>query len=326
MKKILIATHGKMASGVKYTAELILGDMAEITTIDAYVDPEADIEKEMEVFFASADAEEQVFVFTDLQGGSVNQKLLKYTENPNVILFTGFNFPLLVQILMTEEKVEREELEELLEESRQEMKIMSLAEERKNAENHVPEEKKEKLIEASEESFYYPNSSASIAALRVDDRLIHGQVAMTWTRQLKVKGIIVANDEAAFDQTQKMALKMAAPDGVKVLIKSVKEVIRILNRPEAEKMRILVLTKTIQDAVAVRENVNAIDFLNIGNAGRFDGVDMSEKKMISSTIMLTEKETDALKKLVKLDAKTCLQQVPNDECRMASDVIEKMGL
>ena len=45
MKQILIATHGKMASGIRYTAELIVGKMAEITTIDAYVTPEDNVEK-----------------------------------------------------------------------------------------------------------------------------------------------------------------------------------------------------------------------------------------------------------------------------------------
>lgn len=323
MRKVLIATHGKMASGVKYTAELILGEMAEITTIDAYVDPEADVEKQMEAFFAAAPAGEQVFVFTDLQGGSVNQKLLKYTENPDVMLITGFNLALLVQMLMTEERVGREEVLEMLEEARQEMQIMSLA-------NENPEEKPEKNEEKeeryAENKYSYSDSQASVAALRVDDRLIHGQVAMTWTRQLKVQGIIVANDEAAADQTQKMALQMAAPGGVRVLIKPVNEVIRVLNRPEAAKMRILVLTKTVADAVKVRENVGAVEFLNVGNAGRFDGVDMAEKKMISSTIMLTETETEALKKLAALDPGACLQQVPNDERRLVTDVIEKMGL
>lgn len=328
MRKVLIATHGKMASGVKYTAELILGEMAEITTIDAYVDPETDIEKQMEAFFESAPDGEQVFVFTDIQGGSVNQKLLKYAENPDVVLVTGFNLPLLMQMVMTEDHVSKEELQELLEEARQEMKLMSLTEEHTedDTKKQNEEEQQTEQKEIAETEFLYPDSKASVAALRVDERLIHGQVAMTWTRQLKVKGIIVANDEAAADQTQKMALTMAAPEGVRVLIKPVKEVVRVLNRPEAEKMRILVLTKNVQDAVTIRENVGAIEFLNIGNAGRFDGVEMSEKKMISSTIMLNEKEIEALKRLAKLDPKACLQQVPNDERRLASEVIEKMAL
>ena len=52
MKQILIATHGKMASGIRYTAELIVGKMDEITTIDAYVTPEDNVEKKFEEYFA----------------------------------------------------------------------------------------------------------------------------------------------------------------------------------------------------------------------------------------------------------------------------------
>ena len=48
MKQILIATHGKMASGIRYTAELIVGKMDEITTIDAYVTPEDNVEKKFD--------------------------------------------------------------------------------------------------------------------------------------------------------------------------------------------------------------------------------------------------------------------------------------
>ena len=79
MKQILIATHGKMASGIRYTAELIVGKMAEITTIDAYVTPEDNVEKKFEEYFAQHE-NDRIFVFTDLMGGSVNQKLLGYND------------------------------------------------------------------------------------------------------------------------------------------------------------------------------------------------------------------------------------------------------
>ena len=52
MKQILIATHGKMASGIRYTALLIVWKMKEITTIDAYVTPE-DNEKKFKEYCAS---------------------------------------------------------------------------------------------------------------------------------------------------------------------------------------------------------------------------------------------------------------------------------
>ena len=51
MKQILIATHGKMASGIRYTAELIVGQMAEIETIDAYVTPEENVEEKFKEYF-----------------------------------------------------------------------------------------------------------------------------------------------------------------------------------------------------------------------------------------------------------------------------------
>ncbi len=53
MKQILIATHGKMASGIRYTAELIVGELAEITTIDAYVTPEDNVEEQFKEFLRS---------------------------------------------------------------------------------------------------------------------------------------------------------------------------------------------------------------------------------------------------------------------------------
>ena len=274
MKKVLIATHGKMASGMSRTIQLLVGNMAEITTIDAYVEPDDDIETQMSQFFEQA-GEEKIFVFTDIQGGSVNQKLLKYSERKNVVLITGVNIPILIQIMFADDDVTVDELQKMIEEARQELKLVS-------ADGCLVEENKLKKPEN------YENSTAKIAALRIDDRLIHGQVAMTWTKQLKVQGIVVANDEAANDPTQKMALKMAVPAGIKVLIKPVQEAIRMLNHPKAEKMRILVLTRTVKDAVTVRENVGEIGFLNLGNTGRFDGIEASKKQSLSPTIMLTK--------------------------------------
>ena len=89
-------------------------------------------------------------------------------------------------------------------------------------------------------------------------------------------------------------------------------------------MRILVLTRNVRDALAVRKQVGEIEFLNIGNTGRFDGIDVSEKKLLSPTIMLTEEEIRNLKELVAMDPKTCMQQVPNDERKLVKDVINTL--
>lgn len=325
MKQILIATHGKMASGIRYTAELIVGKMAEITTIDAYVTPEDNVEKKFEEYFAQHE-NDRIFVFTDLMGGSINQKLLGYSQKENVTLITGTNLPVLMQVMMADDDVTEEEIQEFIDDAREELQVVDLGGEKKSPakENAAPAAEKSAPKKAPAPQSY-DNSTAKITALRVDDRLIHGQVAMTWTKQLAVQGIVVANDEAANDNTQKMALKMAVPGGIKSLIKPVDEAIRILNNPKASRMRILVLTRTVKDALKIRQSVGEIGFLNVGNTGRFDGIDVSEKLVLTPTIMLTKAEQQALKDLVVLDPKTCMQQVPNDEQKLVKDVLDKLN-
>ena len=342
MKQILIATHGKMASGIRYTAELIVGKMAEITTIDAYVTPEDNVEKKFEEYFAQHE-NDRIFVFTDLMGGSVNQKLLGYSQKENVTLITGTNLPVLMQVMMADDDVTEEEIQEFIDDAREELQVVDFGGGKKSTSEKNAEEDTaqgiENTVQISEGAASYAkksapkkapapqsydNSTAKITALRVDDRLIHGQVAMTWTKQLSVQGIVVANDEAANDNTQKMALKMAVPGGIKSLIKPVDEAIRILNNPKASRIRILVLTRTVKDALKIRQSVGEIGFLNVGNTGRFDGIDVSEKLVLTPTIMLTKAEQQALKELVALDPKACMQQVPNDEQKLVKDILDKL--
>lgn len=342
MKQILIATHGKMASGIRYTAELIVGKMDEITTIDAYVTPEDNVEKRFEEYFAQHE-NDRIFVFTDLMGGSVNQKLLRYSQKENVTLITGTNLPVLMQVMMADDDVTEEEIQEFIDDAREELQVVDFGGGKKSTSEKNAEEDTAQSTENNAQTSEgaasdaeksapkkalapqsYDNSTAKITALRVDDRLIHGQVAMTWTKQLSVQGIVVANDEAANDNTQKMALKMAVPGGIKSLIKPVDEAIRILNNPKASRIRILVLTRTVKDALKIRQSVGEIGFLNVGNTGRFDGIDVSEKLVLTPTIMLTKAEQKALKELVALDPKACMQQVPNDEQKLVKDILDKL--
>lgn len=316
MKQILIATHGKMASGIRYTAELIVGKMAEITTIDAYVTPEDNVEKKFEEYFAQHE-NDRIFVFTDIMGGSVNQKLLGYSQKENVTLITGTNLPVLMQVMMADDDVTEEEIQEFIDDAREELQVVDLGGGKKSttgkhdaesiaqgekitAQTAAPDVEKSAPKKAPAPQSY-DNSTAKITALRVDDRLIHGQVAMTWTKQL------------------------AVPGGIKSLIKPVDEAIRILNNPKASRMRILVLTRTVKDALKIRQSVGEIGFLNVGNTGRFDGIDVSEKLVLTPTIMLTKAEQQALKGLVALEPKTCMQQVPNDEQKLVKDVLDKLN-
>lgn len=161
-----------------------------------------------------------------------------------------------------------------------------------------------------------------IKALRVDERLIHGQVAMAWTRALGVQGIVVANDEAAENEMQKMTLKMAVPEGVKCIIKSVDEAIKLLNNPKASTMKILVLTKTVKDALTLYKQVSEIEYVNIGNAGRFTSGDGTKRTVLCRSVSLTNEELGFLKELVKLAPDTAMQMVPSDEKKLVSEALK----
>ena len=87
-----------------------------------------------------------------------------------------------------------------------------------------------------------------IKMLRIDDRLLHGQVVFMWTKQLNIKGIIVANDELVQDPIQSLAMKLAVPEQIKLLIKSVEEASRLIQDPRSAKMNILLVMKSPADA------------------------------------------------------------------------------
>lgn len=151
-----------------------------------------------------------------------------------------------------------------------------------------------------------------IAQLRVDDRLIHGQVALVWTKELDTPGIVVANDNAASNEMVQMTLKMATPTGKKLLIRSVDDAIKVFNNPKGKGMRMFALTNNVTDALKIAQNVSDIDGINVANVGRFADKSEGETHQVGSTLMLSDKELSALKELTKLDVPVFQQVVPSN--------------
>ena len=102
-----------------------------------------------------------------------------------------------------------------------------------------------------------------ISLVRIDDRLIHGQVAVVWTKHLGVNRILVANDQIVNNEVQKMSLRMAAPDTAKCAIMAVKDAGDVLNDPRSDAMKIMVIVNNAADVTP--EDV--ADFHAIANRG-----------------------------------------------------------
>ncbi|MEA5050034.1 MAG: PTS sugar transporter subunit IIB [Oscillospiraceae bacterium] len=121
-----------------------------------------------------------------------------------------------------------------------------------------------------------------IKHLRIDNRLIHGQVAVTWMRRINADAIAVVNDAVAKDPIQKMALPLAARDA-KVLVLSVDDLIKY--DTEHPDQTLFVIAKFPADALRILESGLKVDEVNVGNAAPVAGTDyvMVEKRSIAAT-------------------------------------------
>lgn len=163
-----------------------------------------------------------------------------------------------------------------------------------------------------------------IKAVRIDERLIHGQVAMTWTKALNLTGIVVANDEAAVNDVQKMTLKMAAPSNVKTIIKNVDGAIHLLQDARSSEMRLLVLVSTVKDAVKLAKAFpTEIELMNVGNTGKMTPPS-PDKKLLTKEVMLTSDEITSLKELIELYPVTSFQATPAMEQRLAKNILKNL--
>lgn len=150
-----------------------------------------------------------------------------------------------------------------------------------------------------------------ITMMRVDDRLIHGQVAVMWSKELQVQRIVVASDGIAANELQVSALKMAAPAGVKAAILPIDKAVGVLNDPRAKDMRILVISNNPEDLWKVAEKIQEKPVLNIANYGRIGG-NLSEKTKVAESVYLTDHDKEVVEKIAGLGIEIIHQPLPSD--------------
>ncbi len=123
--KILIATHGHLADGVKDNLSLFI-DVADVEVINAYADgDEADWLDDVDSFIKGCGEDEIRVIFTDIMGGSVNQKILEHDKPSNVKVIAGFNIALILEVYLSGLKTD-EEIEKAIEGARAQMQLCKL--------------------------------------------------------------------------------------------------------------------------------------------------------------------------------------------------------
>lgn len=155
-----------------------------------------------------------------------------------------------------------------------------------------------------------------IKMTRVDHRLLHGQVAFTWIRQVGADCILIANDAVAKDELRMSVLRMAKPQGVKLVMKSVDDSIKALTSGVTEKYNLFIITESIEDAWRLCKAVPAIRELNIGGVKVEDG-----KRQISEAVFVSDEECARIRELDAAGVHVFVQMTPSERSDEAMKLI-----
>ncbi len=160
-----------------------------------------------------------------------------------------------------------------------------------------------------------------IKHLRIDNRLIHGQVAVTWMRRINADAIAVVNDDVAKDRIQKMALPLAARDA-KVLVLSHQELQDYVK--EHPDVSLFVIAKFPMDALRILESGLEVGEVNVGNAAPIAG---TKYVMVDKSIAATKEDAEVYRKIAELrGGKLMTQTVSTYQPQDFLQLLRKAGL
>ena len=146
----------------------------------------------------------------------------------------------------------------------------------------------------------------NILLTRIDNRLIHGQVGMTWTNSIGANLVLVANDQVAEDTVQQNLMDMAVPPTVDTRYFTLQKTIDIIGRA-AEDQLIFIVVKTPQDALTLVEGSVPIKKINIGNLHYSEG-----KTQITNTVSIDDEDRKSFKKLMEHGVQLEIRGVPTE--------------
>ena len=127
---------------------------------------------------------------------------------------------------------------------------------------------------------------------RIDDRLIHGQVATVWAHEANAGRIVICSDEVANDQIRRTLLKQVAPPGIKVNIVSVDKAVRVYNNPKYKDETVFFLYTCPQDVLRMVEAGVPIKSVNVGGMSFKQG-----KQQITKAVSVDESDKQAFRAL-----------------------------
>lgn len=157
--------------------------------------------------------------------------------------------------------------------------------------------------------------SMPIVLVRVDDRLIHGQILESWVPSTRAQELVIANDSLAADRIQRMIMQAAIPYSINLIIDYVEKVATLLREPDRPDIRRLVIVDDPVDALRLKRAGVVFEALNLGNLATRE-----ESVCLSRTVSVGGQSLEALRTILREGIKVSIQSVPFERPREVLDV------
>lgn len=157
-----------------------------------------------------------------------------------------------------------------------------------------------------------------IKLLRIDDRLLHGQVAFAWTKNLGIHLIYVLNDVLVNDEITKMTLGIAKPYGTKLSVYAVDEGIEELKKHVKTNKNVMIIINNVKDAQRITAAIPEIRAVNFGGIKEKPGV---ESKRYTGSVTLTMEDIEICKQMREMGVAMEIKAVPDEKGKSLNEML-----
>lgn len=155
--------------------------------------------------------------------------------------------------------------------------------------------------------------------MRIDDRLIHGQVIAVWCRRHPFTRIVIADDDVAADAFLRTVLELAAPSHLRLDVLTLEESARVLSEDKPDRATTMVLLKSPAAAKRLFDGGVTFDTLNVGGIAGGPG-----RKNVFRNIALSPADVAVLEQLKGEGVRVILQTLPGERSRDFADLAGKV--
>ncbi|MCX8583859.1 PTS sugar transporter subunit IIB [Gilliamella sp. B3367] len=314
MVGIILATHGEFAEGILQSGTMIFGEQENVKAVTLHPsDSPESLKERMLAAIATFDDQNEVLFLVDLWGGTpFNQANTLCGEHPNWAIVAGLNLPMLIEAYSSRLSMETaKEVAAAIIESAQDG-IRTTVE---VAAKTTPNNQQTSTIP---EGTVLGDGKLKIVLARVDSRLLHGQVATSWTKATNPNRIIVVSDSVAKDELRKKLIEEAAPPGVKANVVPIKKIIEVAHDPRFGNTKALLLFENPEDVLRAIDGGVDIQTLNVGSMAHSVG-----KVMVNKVLSMSAEDVDTFEKLKAKNVKFDIRKVPNDSEDNMDELLKK---